>query len=59
MKKDELQKLSAEDLNKTLAEKREELRALRFRASAGQLNQVHKIDSVKKTIARILTIMNK
>lgn len=55
---EDLKKLKSEDLVKLLTEKRDELRMLRFKASANQLSQVHKIKDVKKTISRILTLMN-
>lgn len=50
-----LAKKSATDLQKLLAEKREELRELRFKVAANQLKQVHKVRNVRTEIAQILT----
>jgi len=61
MKKSEIQKLTKKtpaDLHKDLASSREELRALRFELAAGKVKNITKVKSVKKTIARILTLMN-
>ena len=51
----ELNKKSAADLQKLLAEKREELRELRFKVAANQLTNVRQIRKVRQLIARILT----
>ena len=55
----EIKTLNEKELKEMLAEKRGELRDLRFSAHSGQLKQVKKIENVKKTIARILTTLNK
>ncbi len=47
-----------EDLQKLLAEKREELRELRFKIASNQLKQTHKPHLVKEDIARIQTRLN-
>ncbi len=49
---------SGPDLQKLLAEKREELRELRFKVAANQLKQVHKIRVVRTEIAQILTLLS-
>lgn len=46
------------DLQKLLAEKRNELRELRFKVSGGQLKKVRDIRTVRQAIARILTALN-
>lgn len=46
------------DLHQVLAEKREELRNLRFKDSNKQLKNIKEISIVKKDIARILTLIN-
>ena len=51
----ELEKKSAADLTKLLAEQREELRELRFKLAANQLKQNHKVKETKRLIARIQT----
>ncbi len=57
MELQELQQKSVQDLRELLAETRQELRELRFKASEGQLKTIHKISATRKTIARILTII--
>ncbi len=45
-------------LHDLLAQKRHELRELSFKASEGQLKEHRKIRTVKKNIARILTVLH-
>ncbi len=52
-----LRELEISELHKQLAEFREELFKLRFQHSIGQLKNTARIPYVKRTIARILTIM--
>lgn len=62
MKKSEIQKLikkTPADLRKDLASSREELRALKFELAAGKVKNIPKVKDVKRTIARILTLMNR
>lgn len=54
----ELKTKSREELTKLVEDLKAELFMLRFKNSTGQLNEVHKIDAVKKDIARILTVLN-
>lgn len=56
MKINEIRDLSAEDLDKKLAELKEELFNLRFQMATGQCENPMKIREVKKSIARIKTI---
>lgn len=56
MKINEIRELSAEDLDKKLAELKEELFNLRFQMATGQCENPMKIREVKKSIARIKTI---
>jgi len=57
MKPDEIRKLSKGDVQKKLQGFREELFNLRFQHSTGQLENTQRIPRVKKSIARILTIL--
>lgn len=57
MKFADLKTLSAEELNEKLALAREDLRSLRFSAHNHQLKQVHKINIVRKEIARLQTVL--
>lgn len=54
----ELQKKSVQDLHKLLAEKRDELRALRFKVANKQLKDIRDIRETRKAIAQILTVLN-
>jgi large subunit ribosomal protein L29 len=58
MKAKELRGKSEDELRKLLAETRERLRALRFNVSTAQESHVRNIRDAKKTIARILTLLN-
>jgi len=61
MKKSEIQKLvkkTSADLQKDLVTSREELRALKFELAAGKVKNITKVKDVKRTIARILTLLN-
>jgi len=49
---------SEKDLHELLAEKREEARELKFKSSEGQLKNVRALRVVRKTIARIFTLLN-
>ena len=60
MKKSEIQKLvkkTSADLQKDLVTSREELRALKFELAAGKVKNITKVKDVKRTIARILTLL--
>ena len=57
MKAAELRKMNAADLNKKLAELKEELFNLRFQHAINQLENPGRIDIVKKDIARVLTVL--
>ncbi len=58
MKVTELRELSAEELTAKLAENKQELFNLRFQHAINQLDNPKKIGEVKKTIARIKTIIH-
>ena len=61
MKNSEIQKireLTVEELNKKLADLKEELFNLRFQQAIGQLENPARMKMVKKDIARILTIIS-
>ncbi|MEK7098172.1 MAG: 50S ribosomal protein L29 [Patescibacteria group bacterium] len=54
----ELQKKKESELHKLLAESRDALRNLRFRVASKQLKDIREVRIVKKTIAKILTLLN-
>ena len=58
MKLKELKTKNEGDLQKLLQEKRDQLLSLRFKVSTNQLKTVRELRLVKKTIARILTLLN-
>ena len=57
-KKNSLTNHSPEDLNRLVAEKREELRALRFSVAGSKNRNVKQSKTLRKTIARGLTELN-
>jgi len=57
MKIAEIRKKSKNDLEDLLIKKREELRSLRFRNSAGKVKNVKSISETRKIIAKILTVL--
>ena len=58
MKIIELRQRSKTELQKTLQEKREHLRQLRFDLVSGKVKNVKQIREIKKDIAKILTLIN-
>ncbi len=57
MKTAELRQKSKTELEKFLKENREKLRQLRFDLAIGKVKNVREIRKIKKTIARILTLL--
>lgn len=57
LKPDDIRKMSKEERLKKLRELREELIRLRMQARIGTLENPGRIRAIRKTIARILTIM--
>lgn len=57
MKAAELRDMTAVELNKKLAELKEELFNLRFQHAINQLENPGRIEIVKKDIARVLTVL--
>ncbi len=58
MKASEIRELSAAELEKKLTDLKKELFNLRFQHAINQLDNPHKIDDVKKDIARVMTILH-
>lgn len=58
MKVNELRELSTPELEEKLAECKQELFNLRFQKAINQLENPMRIKDVKKTIAKILTIVH-
>ncbi|EJX07460.1 ribosomal protein L29 [gut metagenome] len=57
MKAAELRDMSAKELNEKLAELKQELFNLRFQHAINQLENPGRIETVKKDIARVLTVL--
>ena len=57
MKVKELEQKQNKELYRSLQEKREKLRQLKFDLSAGKVKNVREIRKIKKDIARILTVL--
>lgn len=57
MKAAELRELTTEELGKKLADLKEELFNLRFQHAINQLENPGRIDTVKKDIARVKTLL--
>jgi len=57
MKNKEIRNLSVEELNKQIVELKDELFNLKLQASLNQLTNTARIAQVKKTIARMKTIL--
>ncbi len=57
MKAKELRDLSAQELEKKLADLKEELFNLRFQLATGQLENPMRVRDVRKDIARVKTVM--
>ena len=57
MKAKELREMSEVELNKKLADLKQELFNLRFQHAINQLDIPVRIDTVKKDIARVMTIL--
>ncbi len=57
MKFSELKKMKEKDLNSLLSQNREKLRELKFNLARQKVKNPKEIKGVKKTIARILTLL--
>ena len=58
MKASEIRKMSTEDINKKIVELKAELFDLRMKQATGSLEKSHKLDSLRKDIARLKTVLN-
>ena len=57
MKTSEIRKLTTEDINKKIADNKEELFNLRFRHAIGQLENPASLKNCRKDIAKVMTIL--
>ena len=58
MKTSDIRKMSDEEINAKITEIKAELWNLRFASASGQLEKPHRISELRKTIARMKTILN-
>ena len=58
MKAKEIREMTADELNAKLKELKDELFHLRFQHAINQLDNPHKIEEVKRDIARVMTILH-
>ena len=58
MKADAIREMTAEDMRQKLSDKNEELLNLRFQNTIGQVENPQRIKTVRRTIARLKTILN-
>lgn len=57
MKTNEIRKLSTEEINKKIAESKEELFNLRMKQATGNLENPARIRELRKNVARLKTIL--
>lgn len=58
MKASEIRKMSTEEIEKKIVDLKKELFDLRMRQASGTLEKPHKINELRKTIARLKTVLN-
>ena len=57
MKLDEIRGMTPDQLSETLLNLKKEQFNLRFQAATGQVEKTHRVDQVRKDIARIKTVL--
>lgn len=57
MKASEIRKMSVEDINKKIAENKQELFELRMKQATGTLDKPHRINALRKDVARLKTVL--
>ena len=58
MKASEIRKMSTDEINKKIVELKAELFDLRMRQATGNLDKPHKLNVLRKDIARLKTVLN-
>ncbi len=58
MKTSEIRKMKTEEINKKIVELKSELFDLRMKQATGNLDKPHKINELRKTVARLKTVLN-
>ena len=57
MKASDMRKMSTEDINKEINKIKTELFEMRMKQATGNLDKPHKINELRKTIARLKTVL--
>ncbi len=57
MKIDEIRGMTPDQLSETLLNLKKEQFNLRFQAATGQMEKTHRVDEIRKDIARIKTVL--
>lgn len=57
MKASEIRKMSVSDINKKIAENKTELFELRMKQATGTLDKPHRINVLRKDVARLKTVL--
>ena len=57
MKIDDIRRMTADELSANLLQLKKEQFNLRFQAATSQLEKTHRVDEVRKDIARIKTVL--
>ena len=57
MKTKEIRELTTEEINKKILENKEELFNLRFSGAMGNLEKTHRINEIRKEVARLKTVL--
>jgi len=58
MKASEIRKMSKDEINAKIIELKQELFELRMKQATGNLDKPHKINELRKTVARLKTVLN-
>ena len=58
MKTSEIRKMSKEDINNEIVKLKTELFDLRMKQATGNLEKPHKINALRKDVARLKTVLN-
>ena len=58
MKTSEIRDMSTEDINKKIEELKSELFDLRMKQASGNLDKPHRLNALRKDVARLKTVLN-
>ena len=58
MKASEIRKMSTEEINKKITEAKTELFELRMKQATGSLDKPHRINQLRKDVARMKTVLS-